>query len=40
MKGYWEVPAEILEDVDEAEAWAREAWSLPRPKKARKKRAG
>jgi DNA transformation protein and related proteins len=32
MNGYYEVPAEILEDADEAVAWAREAWALPRKK--------
>lgn len=30
MKGYWEVPGRVLEDGDEAAAWAREAWALPR----------
>jgi DNA transformation protein len=40
MKGYWELPARVLEDVEEAAAWAREAWALPRGKagKARKHR--
>jgi len=44
MKGYWEVPARVLEDGDEATEWAREAWALPRgkvrkpAKKAAKKR--
>ena len=33
MKGYYEVPAEILEDLDEVAAWAREAWALPRAKR-------
>ena len=33
MKGYYEVPAPVLEDADEAAAWAREAWSLPRAKR-------
>jgi hypothetical protein len=37
MKGYHEVPGRILKDVEEAAAWAREAWSLPRGK-ARKPR--
>ena len=32
MKGYYEVPGRILEDAEEAVAWAREAWSLPRAK--------
>lgn len=32
MKGYYEVPARVLEDVEEAAAWAREAWALPRGK--------
>ena len=31
MKGYWEIPAPILEDGDEVAAWAREGWALPRP---------
>ena len=39
MKGYYEVPASILEDAEQAVAWAREAWSLPRGK-ARKRAAG
>lgn len=39
MKGYYEVPANILEDADEAVAWAREAWFLPRAKR-RKRAAG
>jgi len=30
MKGYYEVPANVLEDADEAVAWAHEAWLLPR----------
>lgn len=38
MKGYYEVPANILEDADEAVVWAREAWSLPRAR--RRKTAG
>ena len=25
MNGYWQVPAGVLEDVEELEAWAREA---------------
>ena len=33
MNGYYEVPAEILEDLDEAAAWAREAWALPRTRR-------
>ncbi len=42
MKGYYEVPATVLEDADLAAAWAREAWSLPRarPRKAKARRAG
>jgi DNA transformation protein len=42
MKGYYEVPASVLEDADLAAAWAREAWSLPRarPRKAKAGRAG
>lgn len=39
MKGYYEVPANILEDSDEVVAWAREAWSLPRARR-RKSAAG
>lgn len=38
MKGYYEVPASILEDADEAAAWAREAWLLPRAKPRRSSR--
>ena len=38
MKGYYELPASILEDVDEAVAWAREAWSLPRAKRRKSAR--
>ena len=36
MKSYYEVPSAVLEDADEAAAWARTAWSLPRKAKARK----
>ena len=32
MKGYWEIPAPVLDDSDEVLAWAREAWALPRSK--------
>jgi DNA transformation protein len=32
MRGYWEIPAPILEDGDEVAAWAREGWALPRSK--------
>jgi DNA transformation protein and related proteins len=32
MKGYWEIPAPILEDADQVAAWAREGWALPRSK--------
>jgi DNA transformation protein len=32
MKGYWEIPAPILEDGDEVVAWAREGWALRRSK--------
>lgn len=42
MKGYYEVPSAVLEDADEAAAWARTAWSQPRGaarKKAVKKAA-
>jgi len=35
MKGYHEVPARVLEDGDQAAAWAREAWSLPRAARRR-----
>lgn len=38
MKGYYEVPAKILEDADEAVSWAREAWALPRKKAKPRKR--
>ena len=33
MSGYYEVPPGILEDADEAVAWAREAWAQPRGKR-------
>jgi DNA transformation protein len=33
MKGYYEVPGDMLEDPDEAAAWARQAWSQPRSKR-------
>ncbi len=36
MKGYYEVPANVLEDADEAVAWAREAWLLPRGKRRKR----
>lgn len=39
MKGYYEVPASVLEDTEEAVAWARAAWSLPRAR-PRKSTAG
>jgi DNA transformation protein len=41
MKGYWEVPARVLEDADEASLWAREAWAHPRrkPRRARRRPA-
>ena len=39
MKGYYEVPAQVLEDADEAAAWAREAWALPRSKSRRTPKA-
>jgi DNA transformation protein len=39
MKGYWEVPAGVLEDPEELSAWAREAWSQPRSKASIGKRA-
>lgn len=38
MKGYWEVPARVLEDGDEAAAWARESWTLPRGRAKKAKR--
>ena len=42
MKGYYEVPATVLEDADLAATWAREAWSLPRarPRKTKAGRVG
>jgi DNA transformation protein len=33
--GYWEVPAEVLEDAGEAAAWAREALAVALAKKRR-----
>jgi DNA transformation protein and related proteins len=39
MKGYYEVPARVLEDGEEAAAWARAAWSHPRGR-ARKAASG
>lgn len=36
MAGYWELPADVLEDADEAAGWAKEAWSLPRSKPKKK----
>src|SRR4026209_190450 len=33
MNGYYEVPAGVLEDPDEAAVWAREAWLLPRARR-------
>lgn len=36
MKGYYEVPANILEDADEAVSWAREAWAIPRAPKGKR----
>ena len=38
MKGYYEVPGMIIEDVEKAAAWAREAWSLPRGKERKPRR--
>lgn len=35
MRGYYEVPTNILEDADEAVSWAREAWSIPPTKRKR-----
>ena len=35
MKGYYEVPARVIEDEEEMVAWAREAWSHPRSQKRR-----
>jgi len=45
--GYWQVPAEVLEDSDELAAWAREAMGValaekkrsPAPRRARPARA-
>jgi DNA transformation protein len=37
MKGYYEVPARVLEDPEQAVAWAHEAWSLPRRKVQRRR---
>jgi DNA transformation protein and related proteins len=37
MAGYWELPADVLEDADEAAGWAKEAWSLPRTNPRKKK---
>ena len=34
MKGYWEVPADVLEDAEQAVAWAREAAADARALKA------
>ena len=41
--GYWQVPAEVLEDADELAAWAREAMAVALAKKSRRparRRAG
>jgi TfoX/Sxy family transcriptional regulator of competence genes len=32
--GYWQVPAEVLEDPDELAAWAREAMSVALAKRS------
>lgn len=40
MRGYYEVPARILEDPEEIAVWAREAWALPRKKAGSKRPAG
>lgn len=37
--GYWEVPAEVLEDADELVTWAREALAVALASKASRKSA-
>jgi DNA transformation protein len=39
MKGYYEVPTDVLEDAEQVVAWAREAWELPRTKSKQKRQA-
>lgn len=34
--GYWQVPAEVLEDCDELAAWAREAMGVALAKRSRR----
>lgn len=34
--GYWQVPAEVLEDADELAAWAREAMGVALAKRSRR----
>jgi DNA transformation protein len=38
--GYWQVPAEVLEDSDELAAWAREAMGVALAKKNRRPTRG
>jgi DNA transformation protein len=38
MNGYWQVPAGVIEDVDELATWVREAVEVARRAKARPKR--
>lgn len=38
--GYWEVPADVLEDADELAAWAREALAVALASKSARKPAG
>jgi len=38
--GYWEVPAEVLEEPDELAAWAREAMAVALEKKKRRPAKG
>ena len=34
--GYWQVPAEVLEDPDELAAWAREAMGVALAKRSKR----
>lgn len=36
--GYWEVPVDVLEDVDELGAWAEKAVAITKKSKQKKKR--
>jgi DNA transformation protein len=36
--GYWQVPAEVLEDPEELAAWAREAMGVALAKRGRRRR--